>query len=125
MKAMPELAISKRNCLVDQDKLQGVHCLLSIIIKALNEERNIALGIESALAAVDGLDAEVILADSSSTDRTVEIARQYPIKIVTLNNREDRSCGVGAVWLSVQQGKVSLPYRRGHATAARVLVRCY
>jgi glycosyltransferase involved in cell wall biosynthesis len=42
------------------------------------------------------MDGEVILADCASTDRTVEIALQYPIKIVRLRNIGDRSCGVGA-----------------------------
>jgi glycosyltransferase involved in cell wall biosynthesis len=68
---------------------------VSIVIKALNEERHIAGAIESALAALAGLDGEVILADSASTDRTVEIAARYPIKIVRLNRIADRSCGVG------------------------------
>src|SRR5262249_27165054 len=86
----------RRSYQVAQDKSPQAHCELSIIIKALNEERNIASAIESALAAIEGIDAEVILADSSSTDRTVEIARRYPIKIVCLSNRADRSCGVGA-----------------------------
>jgi glycosyltransferase involved in cell wall biosynthesis len=75
------------------DKLQPT---ISIIIKALNEERHIASAVASALAALDGMDGEVVLADSASTDRTVDIARRYPIKIVRLNNIEDRSCGVGA-----------------------------
>jgi glycosyltransferase involved in cell wall biosynthesis len=69
---------------------------VSIIIKALNEERHIASAIESALRALDETGGEVILADAASTDRTVEIARRYPIKIVRLNNIEDRSCGAGA-----------------------------
>ena len=38
----------------------------------------------------------MILADSLSTDRTVEIASNYPIKIVQLVNESDRSCGIGA-----------------------------
>jgi GT2 family glycosyltransferase len=37
----------------------------------------------------------VILADSLSTDRTVDIAQAYPIRIVQLNNRAERRCGVG------------------------------
>jgi glycosyltransferase involved in cell wall biosynthesis len=69
---------------------------VSIVIKAFNEERHIAAAIESALAALDGIDGEVILADSASTDRTVEIALNYPIEIVRLNRIEDRSCGAGA-----------------------------
>src|SRR5580704_7273961 len=69
---------------------------VSIIIKALNEERNIAAAIESAIAALAGLDGEVILADSLSTDQTVAIARRYPITIATLKSIEARSCGAGA-----------------------------
>jgi glycosyltransferase involved in cell wall biosynthesis len=68
---------------------------VSIVIKALNEERHIAGAIESALAALTGLDGEVILADSASTDRTIEIAARYPIKIVRLNRIAERSCGIG------------------------------
>ena len=59
-------------------------CTVSVIIKVLNEQANIAAAIESALAAVTGLDGEVILADSGSTDRTLAIASDYPIRIVQL-----------------------------------------
>lgn len=69
---------------------------VSIIIKAFNEERHIAAAIESALAALADIDGEVILADGASTDRTVAIARKYPIKIARLNDTADRSCGAGA-----------------------------
>ena len=69
--------------------------LVSVIIKALNEERHIAAAIESALAAVEGIDAEVIVADSASTDRTVEISSRYPVKIVQLARPDERGCGVG------------------------------
>lgn len=68
---------------------------VEIIIKALNEEEKIARAIESAVAATKGLGGEVILADSLSTDKTVQIARQYPIKIAQLNRPEDRCCGIG------------------------------
>lgn len=69
--------------------------VISIIIKALNEEEHIAGSIESALAALSGIDGEVILADSLSTDRTVEIAKRYPITIMQLGHPEDRCCGAG------------------------------
>jgi glycosyltransferase involved in cell wall biosynthesis len=69
---------------------------VSIIIKALNEERHIASAIESALASLGDIDGEVILADGGSSDRTIEIARAYPITIVQLNHADDRSCGSGA-----------------------------
>jgi GT2 family glycosyltransferase len=68
---------------------------ISIVIKALNEEKHVAGAIESALAALDGLNGEVILADSVSSDHTIEIARRYPIRIVRLNNANERSCGAG------------------------------
>src|SRR2546430_15552912 len=69
---------------------------VSILIKALNEEGNIADAIESAIAALDGMSGEIILADSLSRDATVGVARKYPIQIVTLARAEVRSCGVGA-----------------------------
>lgn len=69
---------------------------VSIIIKALNEEEHIAAAIQSALAALREIDGEIILADGGSSDRTIDIARRYPIGIVQLNRPEDRSCGSGA-----------------------------
>lgn len=68
---------------------------VSVIIKALNEEKNIATTIESSIDALSGLQSEIILADSYSTDRTVEIASQYPIRIVQLENPNERCCGIG------------------------------
>lgn len=68
---------------------------VSIVIKALNEELNIRKAIESALAAVAGYDGEVIIADSASTDRTVEIAKQFRVSIVQLEHANERCCGIG------------------------------
>ena len=70
-------------------------CTVSIVIKALNEEKNIAAAIESSLAAVARVGGEVILADSQSTDRTVELASRYPVRIAQLVNANERCCGVG------------------------------
>lgn len=67
---------------------------VSVIIKALNEEANIARAIESSLRAVAPFGGEVIVADSVSSDRTVEIASGYPIKIVQLEHAEERCCGI-------------------------------
>jgi len=72
-----------------------VDCRVSVIIKALNEEKQITAAIESALRAVRKIGGEVILADSCSTDKTVEIAMAYPIRIVQLANSDERCCGVG------------------------------
>ncbi len=68
---------------------------VSIIIKAYNEEHNIIRAIKSALKALSTIQGEVILADGASTDRTVELAKAYPIKIVSLNHPWERSCGIG------------------------------
>jgi GT2 family glycosyltransferase len=70
-------------------------CRVSIIIKALNEEKRIVDAVESALAAVQPFGGEVVLADSYSTDRTVALASAYPIRIVQLANAAERCCGVG------------------------------
>lgn len=73
----------------------SARCRVSVIIKALNEEKKISAAIESALRAVHQVGGEVILADSCSTDRTVELALAYPIRIVQLANADERCCGVG------------------------------
>lgn len=82
---------------------------VSIVIKALNEERNIARAIESSLDAIRHIgegEGEVVLADSHSTDRTIEIAENYPIRIVRLRDPKERCCGVGAeIGYRVSQGK--------------------
>jgi glycosyltransferase involved in cell wall biosynthesis len=70
-------------------------CTVSIIIKTLNEEKGIAATLHSALRALKTVGGEVILADSCSSDRTVEIARGYPVRIVQLAHPEERCCGVG------------------------------
>lgn len=71
---------------------------LSIIIKSLNEENNIEACIKSILlgTSTQSLRFEVILADSLSDDNTVSIAKQYPINIIQLSSKSDRSCGAGA-----------------------------
>lgn len=64
---------------------------LSILIHALNEEKLIANCLESALEEARKSDGEVILVDSLSTDKTVEIARNYPIRIIQFMNKADCS----------------------------------
>ena len=50
---------------------------MSVIITTFNEEINVGDCIESVLWA-----DEILLVDSLSTDRTVEIARRYPVTIL-------------------------------------------
>lgn len=68
---------------------------VSVIIKCLNEEARVEQAIRSALEAIANVGGEVILADALSTDRTVELAKKYPVKIVQLRDVSDRSCGAG------------------------------
>lgn len=68
---------------------------VSVIIKTLNEERKIAATIESALAAVEALGGEVIVADSGSRDRTVEIAAGYGVVVAQIEPPALPSCGLG------------------------------
>jgi GT2 family glycosyltransferase len=69
--------------------------IVTVVIKALNEEKSICAAIETALAAVDTVGGEVVLADSCSSDRTVELAARYPVRVVQLANADERCCGIG------------------------------
>lgn len=66
---------------------------LTIIIKALNEEKHIESCLRSVLPDCAQLHGEVILADSLSTDRTVDIAARFKVKIVQMLSADDRGCG--------------------------------
>lgn len=69
------------------EKMTNYSHTLSVVIISRNEERNIAKCIESVLKATEDIDAcEIVLVDSASTDRTVEIAAKYPIRILQLNS---------------------------------------
>ena len=50
----------------------------SVTIITLNEEKNLRDCLESVLLA-----AEIVIVDSGSTDRTLEIARELGCKVVT------------------------------------------
>lgn len=70
---------------------------VTIGIKALNEEAHIGPTLTSAFDALQGLSGEVVLADSGSQDRTLEIAGAYPaLRIVQLADWSQRCCGAGA-----------------------------
>jgi glycosyltransferase involved in cell wall biosynthesis len=85
------------------------HPVVSIIIKALNEERRIARCLQSAVAEARSVQGEVILVDSLSTDRTVEVARNFDVRIVQFLNRSDANCG-SAVQLGYQYSSADFVY---------------
>jgi len=66
--------LSKRQASVEELRLLADRQPVSVIITTFNEEWNIGACIESVLWA-----DEIFVVDSYSTDRTMEIARQYPI----------------------------------------------
>ncbi|MBT9494516.1 MAG: glycosyltransferase [Paucibacter sp.] len=70
---------------------------ISVVIKALNEEAKIEACLRSVFAELGRLNCshEVILADSVSSDRTVEKALQFPVKVVQFEHIHERGCGAG------------------------------
>ncbi|MFH0810766.1 MAG: glycosyltransferase family A protein [Pseudomonadota bacterium] len=60
--------------------------LISVVVIARNEESHIGRVLESALAAVAGLDSEVIFVDSASTDGTAAVARGFfAVRVIGLD----------------------------------------
>ncbi len=58
---------------------------LSVIIPSKNEEKNIARAINSVIKNTSGVgEKEIILVDCHSTDKTIDIAKEYPVKIIQL-----------------------------------------
>lgn len=69
---------------------------LSVVIVTYNEQDRIRACIESVVAAARELaEFEVILVDSNSTDRTVDIASEYPITIFQIPDDELTTPGAG------------------------------
>ncbi|MES2207826.1 MAG: glycosyltransferase family 2 protein [Pseudomonadota bacterium] len=92
--------------------LEKTHYTISINIRTFNEEAKIASAIKSSLKEIEGLvggTGEVIIVDSLSTDNTVNIAQQFPVRIVQFTHREDCNCGA-AVQLGYQHAKGDFIY---------------
>jgi rhamnosyltransferase len=63
------------------------HPMASIVIRSKNEEALLGKTL-SAIYAQTLQDFEVILVDSGSSDRTLEIARQFPVKIIGIRPKD-------------------------------------
>ncbi|PMM04012.1 hypothetical protein BCT61_17315 [Vibrio breoganii] len=80
---------------------------VSIVVKALNEEKKIERCLSSLVKERDqllaqGISVEIILVDSCSIDKTIEIASTFDIDIVQFKNKLDANCG-SAVQLGYQR----------------------
>jgi rhamnosyltransferase len=61
--------------------------LISIVIRAYNEEKHIAQLLEG-IGQQSIKDPEIILVDSGSTDHTLDIASRYPLRVVHIQPEE-------------------------------------
>ncbi|MBL8014197.1 MAG: glycosyltransferase family 2 protein, partial [Candidatus Omnitrophica bacterium] len=59
--------------------------LISIVIRTKNEERWITPCLQ-AVFSQDHKDVEVIVVDNHSTDKTVEKAKRFPVKVVQVDD---------------------------------------
>ncbi|RMD04334.1 glycosyltransferase [Clostridium autoethanogenum] len=55
--------------------------LLSICMMVKNEEKNLDRSLKSMLPILDGIDSELIIVDTGSSDNTVQIAKNYTDKV--------------------------------------------
>lgn len=69
---------------------------LSVVVPTYNEEDRIETCLDSILAAVeDDPSVEVIVVDSNSTDRTVELARRFPVTVLRIPDDDLTTPGAG------------------------------
>ncbi|MBI2673842.1 MAG: glycosyltransferase [Candidatus Zambryskibacteria bacterium] len=59
----------------------------SIVIRTYNEEKHIG-NLLRAIETQDYKDYEIIIIDSDSTDKTLEIAEKYPVEIIKIEKRD-------------------------------------
>ena len=70
-------------------------CDLSVVLIARDEEKHIGDCIRSVLEAASGLDAELLLVDSASRDRTVDIARGLGVRVLSIPPDVEPSAALG------------------------------
>jgi len=57
---------------------------VSVIIRTKNEEEGIERCLKGILSQKSDCDIEILIVDSGSSDRTLEIAQKYPVRIITI-----------------------------------------
>jgi glycosyltransferase involved in cell wall biosynthesis len=69
---------------------------LSIVIVGRNEEKRLAACIQSVIKGSEKIpDREIVYVDSASTDRSVEIARRFPIRVLRIPDDRPLSAAAG------------------------------
>ena len=59
----------------------------SIVIRTFNEEKHIG-NLLKGIQSQEYKDFEIVIVDSGSNDRTLEIAKEFPVKILKINSRD-------------------------------------
>ena len=82
--------------------------VISIVVISKNEEKHIGLCLGSVFAEIKAMPAtEVILVDSRSTDRTIDIASKYDIKIAVIDKKHKTTPGLGRlIGTQLAEGKL-------------------
>jgi tetratricopeptide (TPR) repeat protein len=106
--------------LAEMDESVGKGPSISLCLIARNEEAHLSKLLSSVHAAVD----EIILVDTGSTDRTVEIARSYGARVIEFPWRDDFAAAKNVAlrhatsdWVLHLDADMSLP--QGHAHRIR------
>lgn len=87
------------------------HVTVSVLIKCLNEEKKVERAVRSAIHAIEtsGFSGEIIVGDSMSEDKTLDLASTFPATVVQIADIQDRGCGA-AVQLCYQFSKGEYVY---------------
>jgi len=93
---------------------RATNFMLSIIIPALNEEKYLPLLLKEIKKQNFAGDLEIIVADASSEDKTVEIAKNYGCKIVqgglpARGRNEGAKIAQGDIFLFMDADNIYLP----------------
>jgi GT2 family glycosyltransferase len=81
----------------------------SVVVITRNEERHVAACLDAVCRAMRGRSHELIVVDSNSTDRTVEIAMRYPARVVRLGDTRPVTPAAGRhVGASLARGELIL-----------------
>lgn len=72
---------------------------LTILMPCLNEEKTIAFCVNEAKKYIEesGIDAEILIADNNSTDRSREIAEEYGARVISVTEKGYGNALIGGI----------------------------